>query len=83
MLCGQCDLPLLRQERARMGRPQFGDSKVGHPPPAEQIAEKLLGMRGSMTSAAEAGTEDNTVYRSGEPLRHPKARTNGGFFSKP
>jgi hypothetical protein len=35
-------------------------------------------MRSSPPAVAEAGTENNPVYRSGEPLRHPKssARTS-------
>jgi hypothetical protein len=28
----------------------------------------------SITSAAEAGIENRIVYRSGKPLRHPKAK---------
>ena len=35
--------------------------------------QKRCFMRSSPPAAAEAGTENNPVYRSGEPLRHPKS----------
>jgi hypothetical protein len=34
----------------------------------------------SMTSAAKAGIENRAVYRSGEPLRHPKAKAKSDFL---
>jgi hypothetical protein len=44
---------------------------------SNEVAEKCF-FRASMTSAAEAGIE-NVPYRSGKPLRHPKAKANPTF----
>jgi hypothetical protein len=40
--------------------------------------KNLLGA-GQSPSAAKAGAEKDAFYRSGEPLRHPKATTKPSF----